>query len=88
MNDSNGWHVKKEVSVGRIFTTMTVAVSVVAMFYKIDSQVNILEYHQDTLSRQNLRTEQRFEKALDELKDQIGSSFDRLELKLEGKADK
>lgn len=41
--DTNGWHLKKEIQLGHLITTLTVMVSAVIYVGRIDQRVAVLE---------------------------------------------
>lgn len=41
--DDNRWHLKKEIQLGHLITTLTVAVSAVVYIQRIDTRVGLLE---------------------------------------------
>lgn len=41
--DPHGWHLKKEIQLGHIITTVTVAISAVVYIQKIEQRVAVME---------------------------------------------
>lgn len=79
-----GWHVKKEVSVGHIVTTFLLAVS--GIYWAANTEHAIMS-NAKGLEQVDIRIDRleiRQEKSLDEIK----SSLQRIEDKLDRKADK
>ncbi len=42
-NESAGWHLKKEIQLGHIITTLTVGISAVVYIQKIEQRVAVIE---------------------------------------------
>lgn len=74
-DDKPGWHLKREIQLGHIITTMTVAISVVVYVGKIEQRVALLEASNTT---QHERDE-RQDRAMSEALAQISTRLTRIE---------
>lgn len=80
-----GWHLKKEIQLGHLITTLTVAVSVVVYITKVEQRVALLEAN---MVQQHDRDERQDKASADSIAllraqlDKIDSKLDRL---LEGR---
>jgi len=73
MNDENGWHLDKRVSVGHIVTTAMALVAAIAAYASLSERVAVLEA-QNSATAGDLK--------------QIRRTVERIEDKLDRKADK
>lgn len=77
--DQNKWHLKREVQLGHIITTITVVVSVVIYTQKQEQRIALLENH---VAVQRERDE-RQDKSQSEAITQVRSHLERMEAKLD-----
>lgn len=76
---SNGWHLKKEIQLGHIITTVTVAVSAVLYIQKIEQRVALIE---QSVSMQRERDD-RQDHAMGEATQLLRQQLERIESKLD-----
>ncbi len=82
--DQRRWHLKKEVTIGHIFTTMSVVLGIIFYTSKIDNRISLAEqkveqiqaYNKDAMARADIQ----FSK--------LELSLQRIEDKLDRKVDK
>ena len=79
MNEDTGWHLKKEIQVGHLFTTITVAVSAVMYINTIEKRVAILE----ELQHQQLQRDERQDKTSAESMALIRAQLEKIDTKLD-----
>lgn len=81
---TNGWHLRKEISVGHILTTLTVAGAAFIWMAELEKRVErnavMVEAIGDRVTRAEDRTERQLER--------IHNTLVRIEAKLDEKADK
>lgn len=78
-----GWHLKKEIQLGHLITTLTVAASVVLYVGKIDSRVQMLETQSVALKQAQYDRDERQDKATAEMISLMRSQLERMEVKLD-----
>lgn len=84
MAEPNGWHLKREVSIGHLLTTAAVTITAFMYIGKIETRIALLESRDVELARQIERdTHYR-----DAIVAEIRAALIRIESKLDGKADK
>lgn len=79
--NSGRWHLKREIQIGHIITTLTVAVSVIVYVGKIEQRVAILEAQEATQRERDERQDKIASESLSMLRaqlDRIDSKLDRL----------
>ena len=77
--DDGRWHLKREIQIGHIVTTLTVAVSVVVYVGKIEQRLAVAE---SRIAAQRERDE-RQDKVLAEAMARLGAQLERLDGKLD-----
>lgn len=77
--DDGRWHLKREIQIGHIITTLTVAVSVVVYVGKIEQRLAVAE---SQIAAQRERDE-RQDKVLAEAMARLGAQLERLDGKLD-----
>ena len=77
--DDGRWHLKREIQIGHIITTLTVAVSVVIYVGKIEQRLAVVE---SQIATQRERDE-RQDKVLAEAMARLGAQLERLDGKLD-----
>lgn len=72
------WHLKREISIGHIFTTLTVAISMIIWFKNLENRVEIndleLKSIEKRVDRFETQTNEKFNyiaRSLDEIKDRL-----------------
>lgn len=88
MSDStgitNGWHLRKEISVGHILTTLTVAGAAFLWMAELEKRVERNAVMVQAIGERVTRTEDRTERQLE----RIHNALVRIEAKLDDKVDK
>lgn len=84
MEDQRNWHLDKNISVGHIFTTLTVACSLIVWLMHMDARVAVLEAE----NVHNLRFHTTMETRVQDSLNKLDAALIRIEAKLDGKADK
>ncbi len=95
----NGWHLKKEVTIGQLLTLFTLAISVIFWVNSIESRIDKLSNHvmaedkrieeKTDLLLQNMSDRfDRYQKTVSDALLEIKGGIDRVEDKLDKKADK
>lgn len=79
MNNQAGWHLKKEIQLGHIVTTVTVALSAVIYTQKLEQRIAIIE---NQMVAQRDRDE-RQDSTNKELMNHLRNHLDRMELKID-----
>ena len=82
--DDGRWHLKREIQIGHIITTLTVAVSVVIYVGKIEQRLAVVE---SQIATQRERDE-RQDRVLAEALMRLGAQLDRLDGKLDRLAER
>lgn len=82
--DDGRWHLKREIQIGHIITTLTVAVSVVIYVGKIEQRLAVVE---SQIATQRERDE-RQDKVLADALVRLGAQLDRLDGKLDRLAER
>lgn len=77
-NDAK-WHLKKEIQLTHLITTMTVAVSVIFYINKMEQRIALLEQHSTTQSQRDERQDRNSAETAGLLRSQL----DRLEAKID-----
>ena len=77
--DDGRWHLKREIQIGHIITTLTVAVSVIVYVGKIEQRLAVAE---SQIATQRERDE-RQDKVLAEAMARLGAQLERLDGKLD-----
>ena len=77
--DDGRWHLKREIQIGHIITTLTVAVSVIVYVGKIEQRLAVAE---SRIATQRERDE-RQDKVLAEAMARLGAQLERLDGKLD-----
>ena len=77
--DDGRWHLKREIQIGHIITTLTVAVSVVIYVGKIEQRLAVVE---SQIATQRERDE-RQDKVLADALVRLGAQLERLDGKLD-----
>lgn len=67
MSESNQWHMKKEVNISHIVTTVAIAVSCFWFFADLDKQVSANSQSIDFIKQQRTEDSKRIEKRLDSI---------------------
>lgn len=80
----NGWHLKKEVTIGHIFTSLTVTGSVLLWVFSLSSRVEVIATEVNHIKGDMVKIEHRTSENLSEIK----GSLIRIEEKIDRKADK
>lgn len=81
---TNGWHLRKEISVGHILTTLTVAGAAFLWMAELEKRVERNAVMVEAIGDRVTRTEDRTERQLE----RIHSTLVRIEAKLDDKVDK
>ena len=77
--DDGRWHLKREIQIGHIITTLTVAVSVIVYVGKIEQRLAVVE---SQIATQRERDE-RQDRVLTEAIGQMRQQLDRVDAKLD-----
>jgi len=78
-NEQAGWHLKKEIQLGHIITTLTVAMSAVIYTQKLEQRIAIME---NQIVTQRERDEKQ-DKATSDAINHVRAHLDRMEAKLD-----
>lgn len=81
---TNGWHLRKEISVGHILTTLTVAGAAFLWMAELEKRVERNAVMVQAIGERVTRTEDRTERQLE----RIHNALVRIEAKLDDKVDK
>lgn len=80
-----GWHLKKEIQLGHIITTLTVAVSAVVYVGKVEQRVAVLEDARAEQLRRDARQDETTTQALNALRTQLERIDGKLDRIIEAK---
>lgn len=78
-----GWHLKKEIQLGHIITTVTVATSIMLFVSRIDSRVEMLEAQALSAKQAQHERDDRQDKANAEMIGLLRNQLERMETKLD-----
>lgn len=78
------WHLERSFSLTHLIAMLSIAISAFVFFSGIDTRITILETESAYSKREDARLEQRYRDAIAEIK----ASLNRIEQKLDTKADK
>lgn len=78
-NSDARWHLKKEIQLTHLITTMTVAVSVIFYINKMEQRIALLEQHSTTQAQRDERQDRNSAETAGLLRSQL----DRLEAKID-----
>lgn len=84
MTEPSGWHLKKEVSIGHLLTTLVITVTAILYLGKIETRIALLESRDADFARQ-IERDMNYR---DALITEIRGALLRIEAKLDGKQDK
>ena len=71
--EPKGWHIKKEVSVGHILTTIVIAISMMSWAVSIEKRMTTLEVAKEY----NSAAFDRIEQSLDRIEDKLDRKVDK-----------
>lgn len=83
-DDKSGWHLNKNISIGHLITTFTVAASVMFWAMSMDTRVTVLERE----LAHSQAADERMEKELKESLIEVKATLLRIEMRMDAKADK
>jgi len=82
---NNGWHLRKEISIGHIVTTVTVAAGVLLAYADLDKRVSLNSQAINQASLAAEKQEQRSTQALKEINDALRRIEARLDRVIDGR---
>lgn len=77
------WSFKKEIQIGHVITTLTVAFSAFVYVTKIENRVSLLESQAMSASMQQRDRDERQDKANTEMMNMLRTQLERMELKID-----
>ncbi len=77
MNE-HGWHLRKEISIGQIIATVTVAAGAILAYADLDKRVDLNAQALGQMAVESQRAEERTDKALAEINATLRRIEDRL----------
>lgn len=72
-DETQGWHIKKEVSVGHIITTIAMLIALAAWARTVETRITALEVAKEY----NSAAFERIEKALNRIEDKLDRKADK-----------
>ena len=81
----SGWHLKKEIQLGHIITTLTVAVSVVVYVNKLEQRIAIIETQIASQRDRDERQDKQTDEAMRLLRAQLEKMDAKLDRIIEGR---
>ena len=76
-----GWHLKKEFNVGHLFTTLTLAIGLIAWGNKMDQRVTRMEMAQEAQHEAVAISERSFTARLDRIDDKLDRIIERQQVR-------
>lgn len=75
---TKGWHLRKEVSVGHMLTTVVVVAGLFTYLSSIENRVSVNEQRIDNINSRMDRSDRRLERDMGEIKSALNRIEDRL----------
>jgi len=69
--ENNGWHLRKDVTVGNLIATAVLAMSIIGAAITFDRRVTVLEQRQTYATERFDRQTQAFQRSLDQVNDRL-----------------
>lgn len=85
MSEEAGWHIKKEIQLGHLLTTLTIAVSVVLYVSKLEQRIALIEAQVSAQRDRDDRQDKTTAEAMSLLRAQLERMENKLDRVLERK---
>lgn len=76
------WHIKREIQIGHLLTTVTLAVGLASYFAKVEQRLALNEQALQILQQQQMMRDERQDQALSSAARQIDTRMERIEAML------
>lgn len=80
----HGWHLRREISIGHLLTTVSVAAAMFWFFADLDKRVSLNAQAISQMAIESQRAEERTDKALAEIKETLSRIEGRLNRVIDG----
>lgn len=82
-DNAPGWHLKKEIQLGHLITTFTVAASCLLYISKIENRIAVIEAQNMTIKVSQAERDERQDRANSEMSALLRSQLDKMDAKLD-----